>query len=888
VVPTKIDATRHLLYHVAGKEIQIVRRAALTLVVLSLPLILAQGGDPTTPDDPIDPTLRARVERLKAEAGTPTDSPAELAQRLRTLWEWSNAHALAGGVLPLDFPAGVAAANRTLRGGADRAMTLDRVASFIAQMTRELQIKDEQPDAIGPITLSHSGPIVAGEHVTIEETYRVGTMPIQPGGGIMVAQSTRWTGRTPVATELDDPAVPTALQLQSSDPAADNYVSVRSSNPEARFATRERGQEPGLFNVVAFAFFELEGATLRQGDTVTLTFGDRSGGSRGMLVQTWTNDRMLLPIYPDFDGGGQYLTPRWPSLRVVGKPEVRTAQVIARPAVARPGETVELAVRSEDRYRNPSSGRTPPYRVSLNGEPIATLPATDGPIGVVDGIELAEPGVYRFAVASEDGSLIATSNPVWVTEDPRDRIYFGDTHGHSGFADGQGTPDNYYSYARDLSRLDFVTLSEHDIWLDDAEWQTLQEMISKYRDPGRFTPILGYEWTANWQGVGGHHNVYFRTPENRKRVALQEVVNQDELYQGLRRSHATDDVLVVPHAHNPGDWRKSDPDLERLAEVSSGHGTFEWYGNRFLENGFDVGFIGSSDDHTGHPGYIGMTHAQFAGLAAVLAPTNSGEALFDALRARHTYATTGERILLHATLAGAPMGGRVPVSAAGRIRCRAMGTEPIASVDLIKNGEVVYSRNFLAPRIVPTVTVEFSVESSTEVPTYRRPRGPVVWTGGLEVRGATLGGVTRPWFANPVRYRIARDADNANRLRFDANTHGRPKGLMLRLEGASEATEIIVDLEGLSRGRRGRSDTGAATIRLGELLEGPFRHEILTGSNMDAFSLSLVPDDAALDLDFEFTDLSQPQAGDYYYVRVRQVGGGLALGSPWRIVADPE
>lgn len=234
------------------------------------------------------------------------------------------------------------------------------------------------------------------------------------------------------------------------------------------------------------------------------------------------------------------------------------------------------------------------------------------------------------------------------------------------------------------------------------------------------------------------------------------------------------------------------------------------------------------------------------------------------------------------------MGRRVPLSEAGRIRCRAMGTAPIASVDLIKNGEVVYSRSFLAPRIAPTVTVEFSLESSSEVPTYRRPRGPIVWTGALEVSGATVSGVTRPWFVNPVRYRVARDPDDPNRLQFDLNTHGRAKGLLLRLEQASEATELVVDLEGLSRGRRGTSDVGAVTVRLGELLEGPFRYQVPTGSNMDAFSLSLVPDDAALDLDFEFADLSQPQAGDYYYLRVRQVGGGLALGSPWRVVSDPQ
>ena len=52
---------------------------------------------------------------------------------------------------------------------------------------------------------------------------------------------------------------------------------------------------------------------------------------------------------------------------------------------------------------------------------------------------------------------------------------------------------------------------------------------------------------------------------------------------------------------------------------------------------------------------------------------------------------------------------------------------------------------------------------------------------------------------------------------------------------------------------------------------------------MDGVQLSLAPDDAPLDVEFEFSDFDEPQAGDYYYVRVRQVGGGLALASPWRV-----
>ena len=41
-------------------------------------------------------------------------------------------------------------------------------------------------DAIGALTLSQPGPFIAGDHITIEQTYTVGEMPMVAGGGVMV------------------------------------------------------------------------------------------------------------------------------------------------------------------------------------------------------------------------------------------------------------------------------------------------------------------------------------------------------------------------------------------------------------------------------------------------------------------------------------------------------------------------------------------------------------------------------------------------------------------------------------------------------------------------------------------------------------------------------
>ena len=79
------------------------------------------------------------------------------------------------------------------------------------------------------------------------------------------------------------------------------------------------------------------------------------------------------------------------------------------------------------------------------------------------------------------------------------------------------------------------------------------------------------------------------------------------------------------------------------------------------EAGLRFGFVGSSDDHAGFPGAYGE------GLMAALVSDFSRDGIFEAIRARRTYALTGDRIELDFSVDGAPM-GRPSRPAAGRGR----------------------------------------------------------------------------------------------------------------------------------------------------------------------------------------------------------------------------
>ena len=258
----------------------------------------------------------------------------------------------------------------------------------------------------------------------------------------------------------------------------------------------------------------MEGADLQPGDQVVFTYGDRSGGSHGLKLPSFSNDKLMFPIYVDLDGSGKFLTPVWPHFSVIGN---QAAAVRATaPSMVATGEKFALAVRFEDDHWSRATGSIPGFEISLNGKTLRTMPAGTEGLVIAKGLQLDQPGTYRFSVRSTDGKLAALSNPIWVEQNPAQRIYWGETHAHSGFSEGMGSVDGFYRWGRDDAQLDFGGLSEHDIWTDDSEWRAMNEAVKRYTEPGKFIAFLAYEWTVTRQW-GGHHNVFFRTPD-RSRV----------------------------------------------------------------------------------------------------------------------------------------------------------------------------------------------------------------------------------------------------------------------------------------------------------------------------------------------------------------------------------
>ena len=245
--------------------------------------------------------------------------------------------------------------------------------------------------------------------------------------------------------------------------------------------------------------------------------------------------------------------------------------------------------------------------------------------------------------------------------------------------------------------------------MSQDDWRQNVAYTAKWYAPGTFATILGYE--ASFGAPYGHHNVYFRGGEGVLRYHDEE--NPEEIWQRAERENLAGELLTIPH-HTGGfarpgggvkhDWSIHDSRFRTTIEIYSSHGLSEEYapdhpismdvsdftfngpgdpGNYTVDAwlaGLKLGTIGSSDNHGAQPGKEGY------GTMAVWAPELTREAVFDAIRNRRTYGTTGSRIYLEFTVNGEPMGGETTV-AAGQpvaVRVETLGTGPLRWIHVLR------------------------------------------------------------------------------------------------------------------------------------------------------------------------------------------------------------
>jgi hypothetical protein len=320
-----------------------------------------------------------------------------------------------------------------------------------------------------------------------------------------------------------------------------------------------------------------------------------------------------------------------------------------------------------------------------------------------------------------------------VTPDPpRERIWWGDPHWQTFFSDGIRCPEELYAFARDEAFLDFGAVSDHMEAITDRQWDYFQAVTNDYDEPGRFATLQGQEWTHHLAdgGAPGHRNIYFRGAGGPAlRATDPDCDTLGKLWRKLDLVGPGQAIAIPHHSANAVmgvDWGQGwNPAYERAVEIYSIWGSSEKpasAGNLrpiravggeiagrhvvdALQRGYRFGFVAGGDIHDGRPGddrhtaqehvagYAASLYPQ--GVTAVLAPQLSRESVFDAMAARRTYATTGQRTYMEV------------VDRGDHFSVRVAGKNPLREVVLVRGGEDVERRE---PQDDPrVVTTEFAL-----------------------------------------------------------------------------------------------------------------------------------------------------------------------------------
>jgi hypothetical protein len=723
------------------------------------------------------------------------------------------------------------------------------------------------PEFIGRAWITPADDVVAGHTGTWTITYEVGAYGYDERARLKIA--TRFAS---------DWATP-----QFTDARAGNHTTVRiesrSSTASASLSWEPRGWIRPWLRCLSVS---IGSGSLHPGDLVHVTLGDTSGGGPGSRAQTFRERGSEFLVLVDPFGTELY-TPLEPSPRVnvVGGGLHRLVAIA--PTTVRAGQRFDALVKVEDIWGNPAERFSGELKLTVAGAPIAGLPASvafrrgDVAVARLTGLVMAEAGTETRIVASV-GFHRDQSNIIRVLGTGEPKTWWGDLHGQTRATVGTGTIAEYFTFGRDVALLDVMCHQGNDFQVTADEWEQLKRETARFHADGWCVVLLGYEWSGMTPG-GGDRNVIFRDadgPLHRSshaevgdmRDAAMDCFPVSRLFDRFR---GRDDVMLIPHVG--GRYADivnfHDPTLERLVEIYSDWGRFEWMLEDALRQGYRVGVVANSDGHKGRPGAShpgASTFGAYGGLTCVLADALTRDAVFEALRARRCYAVSAaQRIHVELHVNGLAMGeeGHLASGLPVRISGRAVGTGPIERIDVFRGLEPLRT-------ITPYTAASFDGSNRYRVAwAGSRVRGRdrlTTWDGHVELSAGKILGATPFAMENPEKGIVQH---TATEVRWVSNTTGDDDGVDLKVDAPADAV------------LRFRTPVIDVDVPLADLAAGSTRLYPAGGVDLRVFVRRLPARDTTAGLRFDVTDEAPPRGRCHaYWIRVTQESGAQAWTSP--------
>ncbi|MFC1491205.1 DUF3604 domain-containing protein [Nitrospinota bacterium] len=723
---------------------------------------------------------------------------------------------------------------------------------------------------VGAARIEPDRDIMAGSFFPRKIVFTAGKYGVDEGARLLICKR--------LACDMELP--------QFTDPAASGYVTASCSNSDVGLSLsyEEQGYLDDWRSAIAV---RIARGYLRAGDVVEVTLGDTSGGGPGIRAQTFPESRHTLKIVVDtFNRNYFYELPENPEIRVTGgAPETWHLVCPQRPLRKEP---FEVLVRAVDSWGNPAEefhGGIRLLKSISRGEREDRIPKEvelrpeDRGVRRFSGVRLFGEGPYRLRVEDPSG-LTALGPPILPRKSGEEfALLWGDIHGQTRSTVGTGTVEEYFRFARDRAGVDFAAWQGNDFRVRREDWEEVKRECRAFNEPGRFVTLLGYEWSGTRSG-GGDYNIYFSGDDaeihRSSHAGVDDLSDVDtdrfpisELWETFR---GRDDVMSIAHVGGRAcNLDFFDPEFVHLIEAHSHHGTFEWFIEETLERGLRVGITAGSDDHTGRQGLVYpnrrtnnvVSFDVKGGLLGLYANELTREAVWDAMRARRTYGTNGERIYLRTSCAGHWMGEEMNSGKAPTIEVEVHGTAPLLDVELKRGVHTIYRHpvNYSGggKGNIRRIRVQWSGVSSKSGRDKK-----VNWRGGISLDRGSIVTYT-PYALDQYDDNIQRVSNKV--LRFSTATSGDPDGVMLDVESPPGAELNFF------------SDVVSFRTRLDDVGYEP---QVRPGGGVNirvqiSEIATITGDWSAY---FAYTDDEAPRGCSPYWVRVLQLNGGQAWSSP--------
>ncbi len=467
---------------------------------------------------------------------------------------------------------------------------------------------------------------------------------------------------------------------------------------------------------------------LKEGDVVRITLKNIKAPFRETAWDIVTSD--------DHDGDGLFgFINQMPRLEV--KVNKTAGLFLSAPMNAKPGEEIDLLVAASG--STDSLERAEAYKSTVklySNQPVTGLPESYKFMPEDRGFKrfrfkIPTEGLYKITAIDENG-LAGSSNYI-DTRPYKDFIFFGDMHVHSVLSYfGEREPEYVFERKRDIEGLDFACLTDNDmagvpphtsinatLGMTQGEWEHIRKLSERFNRPGKFVTLSGYDWIS---GKNGFRNIYFGPEVDNPPILYH---GRDEYDSPLKLDSALNgiDALIADYSpalltenasHNWGSYTQR----RRIIEIYNSDGACEFYDNPFnvskawqdipvknrffkwltgydfrqapddsgsfvqdiLAKGWKLGFTASSNGY--YMAWINQTYKP--GLTAVISTGLDRKSIYNSIKDRSTYATTGVKIGLRFTCNNLPMGGAVKTSGAPLLSYEVLGTGKIKCIELIK------------------------------------------------------------------------------------------------------------------------------------------------------------------------------------------------------------